>query len=84
MKIIFTKKALQDFNFFREKNDIRYLKIKALIQDIANNPFLGKGSPKALKGDLKGFWSRRINQQDRLIYGIFQKNITIISCRYHY
>ena len=55
-----------------------------LIKDIDRNGNEGIGKPEPLTGNLTGFWSRRINDKDRLIYKIDDKNIYILSCRYHY
>jgi len=59
-------------------------KINELIKDIQKNPFEGKGKPEPLKYDLKGFWSRRIDREHRLVYRFENKEILIYSCRYHY
>jgi toxin YoeB len=59
-------------------------KIFELLADIQNNPFLGKGKPEPLKGDLSGFWSRRIDQEHRLIYKIEGDEIQVLSCFGHY
>ena len=59
-------------------------KINNLIKDIDRNGNEGIGKPEPLTGNLTGFWSRRINDKDRLIYKIDDKNIYILSCRYHY
>lgn len=58
-------------------------RINKLIDDISRNGNEGIGKPEPLSGDLAGFWSRRINQQDRLIYQIEGNTLYILSCRYH-
>lgn len=55
-----------------------------LIEDIARNGSEGLGKPEALSGNLTGFWSRRINDKDRLIYRIDTENIYVLACRVHY
>ena len=55
-----------------------------LIKDIERNPFEGIGKPEALKFDLGGFWSRRIDGEHRLVYGIKDDEVHILACRYHY
>ena len=60
------------------------LKINKLIQDIKTNPFNGIGKPEPLRFDFKGFWSRRIDKEHRLIYKIESEILFIISCKYHY
>ena len=59
-------------------------KINQLIEDIVRNGNEGVGKPEALSGNLVGFWSRRINDKDRLIYKIDKENIYVLACRYHY
>ncbi len=59
-------------------------KIVSLVLEISSTPFEGTGKPEPLKYDLKGSWSRRINQEHRLIYEVNDKEILILSCRYHY
>ncbi|MDX1701986.1 MAG: Txe/YoeB family addiction module toxin [Melioribacteraceae bacterium] len=89
MDIIFTKNAWEDFSYWIDTDEYEVKKIKALIRSIRENPFKGIGKPEPLKYSLKGYWSRRINQEHRLVYkvsgkkGVDQKCI-IIQCRYHY
>ena len=59
-------------------------KMNNLLKVIAGNGNKGLGKPEALTGDLSGFWSRRINNKDRLVYRIEGGEIQILSCRYHY
>lgn len=59
-------------------------RINKLIKNILRTPFEGIGKPEYLKADLSGYWSRRINDEHRLIYGITKTDLVIISCRYHY
>jgi toxin YoeB len=59
-------------------------RINLLIQDILRTPFEGIGKPEPLKGDLAGYWSRRINDEDRLVYTVKADDVIIIACRYHY
>ncbi|EKO5188194.1 Txe/YoeB family addiction module toxin, partial [Vibrio vulnificus] len=55
-----------------------------LINDVKRSPFEGIGKPEPLKENLSGFWSRRIDDTNRLVYAVDDQAITIISCRYHY
>jgi len=59
-------------------------KINALIKECRRTPFTGTGKPEALKGNLRGHWSRRINQEHRLVYRIEADMLIIVQCRYHY
>nr|WP_197083671.1 Txe/YoeB family addiction module toxin [Crocosphaera watsonii] len=61
-----------------------YKKIVELINDILRQPFSGRGKPEPLKHNLKGYWSRRINDEHRLIYQVTDTEIIIISCKFHY
>jgi toxin YoeB len=84
MDILFHTDAWDDYQYFQE-NDLMVLKkINTIIKDIARSPFLGIGKPEPLKHSLSGFWSRRINQEHRLIYTIRNNAIYILQCRYHY
>jgi len=84
MKIKFTQKAKKQYEYWKEK-DLKVLKkINELIKDIQKTPFEGLGKPEALKFNLNGFWSRRINYEHRLVYKIDDESIIIIQCRYHY
>jgi toxin YoeB len=82
--VLFESAAFEDLEYWA-KNDLKLLKkIIELIADIQKTPFAGIGKPEALKFQYKGFWSRRINDEHRLIYTINDKEIVIASCRYHY
>jgi toxin YoeB len=59
-------------------------KINELIKSIKRSPFEGIGKPEPLKFDLAGFWSRRIDQEHRLVYKVTDKELNILACRYHY
>lgn len=89
MKIVFTENAWDDLTYWIE-NDIEQIKkIKELINSIKTNPFRGIGKPEPLKHQLKGYWSRRINQEHRIVYEISgKKNVDqickILQCRFHY
>lgn len=84
MDVLFHNDAWDDYQYF-QKNDKKILsRINLLIKDISNSPFSGIGKPEALKYGLSGFWSRRINQEHRLIYRIKNDIIYILQCKYHY
>ena len=84
MKIIFTDESWQDYHYWQEHDKKILKKINALIKEIARHPFKGKGKPEPLKYQLKGFWSRRIDLEHRLVYAYLEEEILIISCRFHY
>jgi toxin YoeB len=59
-------------------------KINELIKECLRTPFNGKGKPEALKGNLSSYWSRRITDEHRLVYKVYDTRILIIQCRFHY
>jgi toxin YoeB len=84
MKLVFTKTAWNDYLWF-QAHDKRLLKrINQLIQDVLRSPVDGIGKPEPLKGELSGFWSRRIDEQHRLVYQATATDVVIVACRYHY
>ncbi len=54
------------------------------MAEAARTPFDGTGKPEPLRGDLRGFWSRRIDQEHRLVYSVSETTLRVIACRYHY
>ena len=84
MRLVFTSSAWQDYLWFQEKDRQLLKRINKLIKNILRTPFEGIGKPEYLKADLSGYWSRLINDEHRLIYGITKTDLVIISCRYHY
>ncbi|MDJ0574815.1 MAG: Txe/YoeB family addiction module toxin [Xenococcaceae cyanobacterium MO_234.B1] len=83
-KIVFEASAFEDFNEWAKLDKKIYRKIVELIKDIDRSPFLGLGKPEPLKHELSGYWSRRINNQHRLVYKVTDTEVIIISCKYHY
>lgn len=76
--------AWEDYLYW-QKRDKRILnKINQLVKDICRNPFEGIGKPEPLRGNLAGFWSRRIDEEHRLVYVVEGNKILIFSCRGHY
>ena len=84
MNVKFTEKAFEDFSYWLRNDRRKVRRILELIKDIQKHPFDGIGKPEALKYNLQGYYSRRINQEHRLIYKIEANELIIISCRYHY
>jgi toxin YoeB len=77
--IEYTENALNDLKFHKKSGDKSVLKkIDKLIDELKTHPFLGTGQPEALKHELQGFWSRRINKKDRLIYKVEEQIVTVI------
>jgi toxin YoeB len=84
MKLCFTPTAWDDYLWFQDHDRKLLKRINLLIQDVLRAPFEGIGKPESLKANLAGYWSRRINDEHRLIYSATTTEITIITCRYHY
>ena len=84
MRITFSSHAWEDYTTWLKEDRKMLVKINQLIKDIQRTPFEGIGKPEALKYDLGGYWSRRIDREHRLVYKIDHDTIIIISCRYHY
>lgn len=82
MNKFFTKNGWIDYLFWQTEDKKTLKKINQLIRDIERNGNAGIGKPEPLIGDFAGFWSRRINSKDRLIYRLDENNIYIIACRY--
>jgi toxin YoeB len=84
MTLSFTPDAWDDYQYWL-KNDKRVLRrINELIKAVQRDPFEGIGKPEQLRYQLKGNWSQRISDENRLVYTVSNDNITIIACRFHY
>lgn len=84
MNKAFTDIGWEDYLYWQTEDRKTLRKINTLLKNIERNGNEGIGKPEPLTGDLSGFWSRRINQKDRLIYALEIDQIIIIACRYHY
>ncbi|GHV60238.1 Txe/YoeB family addiction module toxin [Spirochaetia bacterium] len=84
MNIKFTLKGWADHTYWQKQDKKTLDKVNKLIQDIVRNGNDGLGKPEALRGDLSGWWSRRISEEDRLVYRLVGNNIEISQCRGHY
>ena len=84
MKITWTPTAWNDYIYWQQNDKSKVKRINELIKVIGRTPFEGIGKPEALKHDLKGFWSRRIDGEHRLVYTNQENAIVIVACRYHY
>ncbi|WP_394200251.1 Txe/YoeB family addiction module toxin [Shewanella waksmanii] len=79
-----TDDALDDYLYWQTQDKKTLKRINKLINDVKRSPFEGVGKPESLKENLSGFWSRRIDDTNWLVYAVDDQAITIISCRYHY
>ena len=84
MRIEFSKRAESEFAYFEKHKPKLAEKIVELIADILRDPYRGLGKPEPLKHEYSGYWSRRISEEDRLVYCIDGKTLYIIQCRFHY
>jgi toxin YoeB len=88
MKLAWTTQAWEDYQYWRATDVKIFLAINELINDTSKNPFKGLGKPEPLKYGLKGWWSRRITAEHRLVYRVSGKGVDqkleIAQCRYHY
>ena len=84
MKIIFTQSAWEEYLFWQSTNSKTLKRINSLIKETARNPFSGIGKPEGLKHMLSGYWSRRVDQQNRMVYKVEEDSLLIIQLRYHY
>lgn len=84
MRIEWAEQAWEDYLYWQQTNKSNLKRIHALIKDIARDPFAGIGKPEPLKHHLSGFWSRRIDDEHRLIYAVEDGCLRIAQCRYHY
>jgi toxin YoeB len=82
--LLWTDEAWTDYVYWQTQDRKTLKRINKLINDVIRSPFEGIGKPEALREHLSGFWSRRIDDTNRLVYAVDEKSIAIISCRYHY
>ena len=83
-KIIFTEQAWDDYLYWQSQDKKTLRRINQLLQDISRNGYAGIGKPEPLKNDLSGYWSRRIDEVNRLVYRISGDTIEVLQCRGHY
>ena len=88
MNLGFTPQGWADYLYWQERDRDLLGRINQLIRDTSRSPFSGIGKPEPLSGELKGWWSRRITQEHRLVYRVYgsgnQQSVQIASCRFHY
>lgn len=82
--ILFDDNAWEDYLYWQKLDKNKLRRINELIKECTRCPFEGKGKPEPLKGNFSGYWSRRIDEEHRLVYSYENDVLTIISCRYHY
>jgi toxin YoeB len=82
--INFEDAAFEQYNQWFEQDKKIFVKISKMITEIRRDPFHGTGKPEPLKGNLSGYWSRRITHEHRLVYRVFPDHVVITSCKSHY
>jgi len=84
MTLTFSSKAWGDYLYWQKTDRTLVKRINTLIREIQRNPFAGVGKPEALRHSLSGYWSRRINDEHRIVYKAIDENLFIAQLRYHY
>ena len=84
MKLAWSSRAWNDYIYWQKTDKKKLKRINILIKESLRNPIEGIGNPEPLKHDLKGFWSRRIDKEHRLVYSYTKQELLIVACRYHY
>ena len=84
MNLLFTESAWADYLHWQEHDPKLLARINALLKDCGRSPFSGIGKPEPLRENLAGWWSRRINDEHRLVYRVTDEQLIIAQCRFHY
>ena len=84
MKLIFSEQAWEDYLYWQKTNMRMVKKINGLIKEITRTPYQGKGKPEPLEYALTGYWSRRINDEQRIVYKVTNDAVLIAQLRFHY
>ena len=84
MKLSWDEEAWEQYLYWQQADLAILRKINALLKECLRTPHKGIGKPEALKGNLRGYWSRRITQEHRLVYKATADELRIAACRFHY
>lgn len=84
MKLTFSSTAWENYLYWQQTDNAMLKRINKLIKEIQRNPFEGIGKPEPLKHGLTGYWSRRINDEHRIVYKVSNDSLFIAQLRYHY
>lgn len=82
--LAWTEAAWSDYIYWQSQDKKTLKRINKLVDNTLRSPFEGIGKPEALKENLSGFWSRRIDDTNRLVYAVNDLHITVLACKYHY
>ncbi|NNN21650.1 MAG: Txe/YoeB family addiction module toxin [Acidimicrobiales bacterium] len=83
-KVSFTQDGWNEYHYWLNQDKKTLKKINKLVDETCRVPFSGSGKPEPLKENYSGYWSRRIDKQNRLIYSVSDTDITVVACRFHY
>lgn len=84
MRLVFSEQAWEDYLYWQKTDNKRVQRIKELIKEITRTPYAGTGKPESLKHALTGYWSRRIDDEHRIVYKIADDSVLVAQLRYHY
>ena len=84
MRILWHESGWEDYLWWQTQDKKTIRRINALIKDAQRSPYDGIGKPEPLKGELSGWWSRRIDDENRIVYRVREEALVIVSCRGHY
>jgi len=84
MKLTFSEHAWEDYLYWQKTDKKILIRVNQLIKEIQRTPFEGIGKPEPLKHNLSGYWSRRINDEHRIVYKLTENSLLIAQLRYHY
>ena len=83
-RLTFTPDAWDDYLYWQSQDKKTLKRINQLLRDVSREPFTGIGKPEPLRENLTGYWSRRIDNTNRLVYAVEEQAIVVVACRYHY
>lgn len=84
MRLLFHERAWEDYLYWQRTDPKRLRRLNELLRDTMRQPFAGLGKPEPLKHQLAGAWSRRIDQEHRLVYLVQDETLVVLQCRLHY
>lgn len=84
VKFSWTDEAWEDYLYWQKEDFSKVEQINQLLEECSRHPFTGTGKPEPLRGDLTGYWSRRIDKENRLVYLPEDNSIYVVQCRMHY
>jgi toxin YoeB len=84
VKLTFQEEGWEDYLYWQDHDRRMLKKLNGLIRECLRTPFAGTGKPEPLKGEFSGWWSRRIDEEHRLVYRAMDDCLLIAQCRYHY